>query len=290
MVHHDNALRRSLALFFLCIIADLLIHACVFAQCDDTQHQTPECLYREKRNELYTLYDFLLSQFLRDEREAFILSQDIWEHFMSASCEATTTIISPPGSSFESMTRTQCYLQETERRFNDLLCLLSAIKKQTSVPYSSEALEAACTHSLSPQAIFQAPFQTTRDPYKRFREECEGTAPESGLKRALQRYRIIADFNNDSLDDLALSDDINMFGNAGGFFAIFIALNETEYRYLGDIFAHPMVVQVAKIQNGVGRIENYHRLGPRSGAFVEYQITDTLIRKVSKCHVHLVMV
>ena len=58
--------------------------------------------------------------------------------------------------------------------------------------------------------------------------------------RSLKRYRFVADLDFDEIQDLALSDDTGMFGNAGGWFTIFMGNADGTFSEIGGVFAHPL--------------------------------------------------
>jgi hypothetical protein len=75
-----------------------------------------------------------------------------------------------------------------------------------------------------------------------------------------ERVRLLADFNADGIQDMALSVDRSLFGNAGGTFALYLGDGNGKYRKHGEFFAHPMAVSLEKINNKV-RLWTYYRGG-----------------------------
>jgi hypothetical protein len=45
-----------------------------------------------------------------------------------------------------------------------------------------------------------------------------------------ERYRMLGDFNDDGIEDMALSCDINLFGNGGGEFSLYLRNNKKKDR------------------------------------------------------------
>ncbi len=59
-----------------------------------------------------------------------------------------------------------------------------------------------------------------------------------------ERFRMLADFNADGIQDMALSSDIKHFGNAGGTFTLYIGNAKGEYREHSTFFAQIMAVSL----------------------------------------------
>jgi hypothetical protein len=54
-----------------------------------------------------------------------------------------------------------------------------------------------------------------------------------------ERYRMLGDFNGDGIEDMALSYDINLFGNGGGEFILYLQNKNKKYREYGKFLVHP---------------------------------------------------
>jgi hypothetical protein len=68
--------------------------------------------------------------------------------------------------------------------------------------------------------------------------------------------RIIADFNHDSINDMAISVPLSLFGNAGGEFFLYLGNGHAKYRRIGQIFCHPQAIALEYIGERV-RIWTY---------------------------------
>lgn len=95
-----------------------------------------------------------------------------------------------------------------------------------------------------------------------------------------ERVRLLADFNADGIQDMALSVDRSLFGNAGGPFTLYLGNGKGKYRKHGEFFAHPMAVSLEKIHNKV-RLWTYYRGGGWTGQIGYYEI---LKDKLSEYH------
>src|SRR5205809_5528418 len=85
-------------------------------------------------------------------------------------------------------------------------------------------------------------------------------------------YQIIADFNNDGLPDIAISDAA-FWGNAGGGWTIYLRQKSGSYRRVGDVFFHGLAFAVRPIKPGVGKLIVYIRGGVLNGSLVEYSVS-----------------
>ncbi len=100
--------------------------------------------------------------------------------------------------------------------------------------------------------------------------------------RSRERYRLVADFNNDGIDDVALSYDTSMFGNAGGQFFLYLGKGDGTYREIGSFFAHPLAINLKKTITGEGTVTTYARSNAGSGFIVEERITSVGIFMVNR--------
>ena len=100
--------------------------------------------------------------------------------------------------------------------------------------------------------------------------------------RSLERYRIVDDFNNDGIEDVALSYEINMFGNAGGHFSLYLGKSGGGFRAVGYFFAHPSAINLQKSKKGEGIITTYARSNAGSGYLIGERITSAGIFMLHK--------
>ena len=89
--------------------------------------------------------------------------------------------------------------------------------------------------------------------------------------RSGERYRIIGDFNADGIEDMALSIDISLFGNAGGHFEIFLREESGDLKRYDSVFLNPHVIAIEKHEQTV-RLWIYHRGGGWLGSLGYYEI------------------
>jgi hypothetical protein len=95
-----------------------------------------------------------------------------------------------------------------------------------------------------------------------------------------EHFRILADFNADGIQDMALSYDTSLFGNAGGHFTLYLGNAKGQYRKHGEFFAHTMAVSLEKIGTKV-RLWTYVRGGGGIGQIGYYEV---LKDKLSEYH------
>lgn len=89
-----------------------------------------------------------------------------------------------------------------------------------------------------------------------------------------ERYRILGDFNEDGIQDMALSDDINFFGNGGGEFTLYLRNEEGKYRECGRFWTHPTADAIAIEKWGKEiRLWTYSHGGGGTGSIGYYDIT-----------------
>lgn len=92
-----------------------------------------------------------------------------------------------------------------------------------------------------------------------------------------ERYRLLADFNADGVQDMALSYDTKMFGMAGGHFTLYVANHEGMYRKIGEFFAHTRAIALEKHfsrdSRPLVRLWTYHRLSSTEGS-IGYRIVE----------------
>lgn len=93
--------------------------------------------------------------------------------------------------------------------------------------------------------------------------------------RSGERYRILGDFNGDSIQDIALSYETNLFGNGGGEFTLYLGNGKGKYRALGTFWAHPYADSIAIEKWGKEiRLWTYSHGGGGTGGLGYYEITE----------------
>ena len=93
--------------------------------------------------------------------------------------------------------------------------------------------------------------------------------------RSSERYRILADFNGDGIEDLALSYDTSLFGNGGGHFSIYLRNAEGKYQEYDDFGAHPSANSIALEKWGKEiRLWTYLHGGGGTGSLGYYEVTE----------------
>lgn len=81
-----------------------------------------------------------------------------------------------------------------------------------------------------------------------------------------ERIRLLADFNGDGREDLALSDDEIEFSNAGIRFDLYLSVGPGKYSPNAmSFFAHPMAIAIEKCRDRT-RIWTYYRSDASEGA------------------------
>ncbi len=77
----------------------------------------------------------------------------------------------------------------------------------------------------------------------------------SGSGAVAERYRIIADLDRDSRDDLILSDDIRTFGTSGGGWTVYLS-RASAFVNVGTIDAQPLLVSIEIDHDAIRRQES----------------------------------
>jgi hypothetical protein len=93
--------------------------------------------------------------------------------------------------------------------------------------------------------------------------------------------RIRADFDNDGVDDLALSDS-STWGNAGGQWLLFRGQPDGSYAYWGTLFFSPGAATVRPLAPGTAEMALYVRTGVSRGTLQMYRVTSAGISRVSE--------
>jgi len=99
--------------------------------------------------------------------------------------------------------------------------------------------------------------------------------PLKSINGIAERYRIIADFNQDGILDLALSYNVNFFGNGGGQFTLYLGTDGAKYLNSGKFMAHPSASVIAiEKWNGNSRLWTYLHGGGGIGSLGHYYISE----------------
>lgn len=93
----------------------------------------------------------------------------------------------------------------------------------------------------------------------------------SGLNR--ERYRVIADFDGDGHDDLAISQSLSLFGSGGGRFHIFLSEGQGGYVRIGETFCHARSMAVERRLTH-GRLWVYRKAGAAEGSLGYHEIRE----------------
>tara|TARA_R110002096_G_scaffold273422_3_gene467229 strand:- start:20336 stop:20938 length:603 start_codon:yes stop_codon:yes gene_type:complete len=89
----------------------------------------------------------------------------------------------------------------------------------------------------------------------------------------VERIRLLADFNRDGREDMALSEPVEDFGRMGGVFEIYLALEEGEWRLIGIVIAHPKAISLeSSRKKGQTRLWTYLRGGGNFGGLGFFEI------------------
>jgi hypothetical protein len=90
--------------------------------------------------------------------------------------------------------------------------------------------------------------------------------------------KIILDFNNDGIDDIAIS--VTRWGNAGGYWCIYLGRKDRKYTNIGNIFFHPLAFTIIPQNYGVSSMMIFHRWNAGEGDLIEYSISDQGIKEM----------
>lgn len=88
-----------------------------------------------------------------------------------------------------------------------------------------------------------------------------------------ERYRIVADFNADGIQDMALSFDTKLFGTGGGHFDLFIQNEKGLFQKQGEFFTSPSSVSIEKVGNKT-RIWTFSPGGGSAGTLAYLVLSD----------------
>jgi hypothetical protein len=101
-----------------------------------------------------------------------------------------------------------------------------------------------------------------------------------------RRYRFVADFNNDGIQDLMISDDLSAFGNSGGPFQLYLGTINGKWKEIGSVHAHPRALNLQKSHEGEGIITVYTRSGGGEGGLQRLSITEKGINEIEGKLIH----
>src|SRR5512137_1471769 len=93
--------------------------------------------------------------------------------------------------------------------------------------------------------------------------------------------RIRADFDNDGVDDLALSDS-STWGNAGGQWLLFRGQPDQSYVYWGTLFFSPGAAALRPQAPGISEMALYVRMSVSHGTVQVYRLTNEAISRISE--------
>ena len=96
----------------------------------------------------------------------------------------------------------------------------------------------------------------------------------------IRLVKILHDFNNDDVDDVALVSSLS-WGNAGAYWEIFLGSEEEDYIRLGELFFHPLAISIQPVAEGISEIVTYHRLGAEEGNWYTYRLSREGIQTVA---------
>jgi hypothetical protein len=92
--------------------------------------------------------------------------------------------------------------------------------------------------------------------------------------------RIRADFDNDGITDIALSEN-STWGNAGGQWLLFRGQSDGNYVYWGTLFFSPTAARVRTLAAGTSEMVLYVRMSVSRGTIRVYRVTSAGISQVS---------
>jgi len=93
--------------------------------------------------------------------------------------------------------------------------------------------------------------------------------------------KIVRDFNNDGIGDIAISDTYD-WGNAGGDWDIFLGTKNKQYKYLGDLGFHPDAIAFKPIEREASQITVYIHTSAGGGDLIHYRLSSKGIREIKR--------
>ena len=125
------------------------------------------------------------------------------------------------------------------------------------------------------------------DPIAQYAKQIEKDLKEiyvSSTPKDIRFVKGILDFNNDGLDDIALTSSL-LWGNAGTDWEIYLGNEVGNYTYFGNIFFHPLGISVEPLKKGTAKIFVYRRLGASEGYLSEFHLTRAGTNTVATKHI-----
>ena len=120
------------------------------------------------------------------------------------------------------------------------------------------------------------------NPIPRFARRLEKEIKEVYTNRSIidiLLVRVIRDFNNDGIDDIALASSL-YWGQASAPWEIHLRGADRSYTYLGKLDFHPLSISIQPIDVGSSKIVTYHRMGADGGHLVERILSSDGISRV----------
>lgn len=116
---------------------------------------------------------------------------------------------------------------------------------------------------------------------KEYLKEYVRDLANESIRKTFSLVRIITDFNNDGLEDIALSDN-SMMGNGGGPFKVYLKDKTGNYKYIGILGIHPAAINIQPIKKGVTKIIGYWHMSAIEGYLFEYSLSNDGIKNISR--------
>lgn len=128
--------------------------------------------------------------------------------------------------------------------------------------------------------------QVVSDPVAEFAEMYR--EPPDSIPAFAERHllKIVHDFNNDGIDDIAISDSF-LWGTAGGPWRIYLGLGKGKYSYLDDLFFDSDAIAFLPKRTGCAEIIVYIRNGGGKGDLIHYLISRKGIKKDASKTIYL---
>jgi uncharacterized protein YecT (DUF1311 family) len=91
-----------------------------------------------------------------------------------------------------------------------------------------------------------------------------------------ERYRLVADFNNDGIMDVALSFDTGKFGDGFGQFFLYLGTRDHRYREIGLFSTYPMGLDLKRVKGGGCYLNTTSKSDtPKIGLAETFKVTDS---------------
>jgi hypothetical protein len=137
---------------------------------------------------------------------------------------------------------------------------------------------------LLPRADASAQDGAIEDPIRYFASRYTDTTRD-GKTIDNTMVRLVLDFNNDGLVDIALSDSY-LWGNAGGYWEFFLQNDNRKYHCIGYVMLHPSAFRIEPVRAGVSRLTVYIHNDAGSGDLNTYEICSDSITFISTLLLH----